>query len=61
MVRAALDLAEITSEDPHAGLAGSGGAGKIIRAILRLYDDAIAQLETEWKIEQARTGRRSRA
>lgn len=53
MVRAALDLANIASEDPHAGLPDAGDLGKL-GADLRLYDEAIARMETEWKIEQAR-------
>jgi PmbA protein len=53
MVRAALDLAKITTEDPHAGLPEEEDLGKF-GSDLRLYDDAIANMETEWKIEQAR-------
>jgi PmbA protein len=53
MIRAALELAKITSDDPHAGLPDPGDLGKI-GGDLRLYDDTIAQMETEWKIEQAR-------
>src|ERR1700721_2607664 len=52
MVRAALELAKITSEDPHAGLPESGDLGKL-DADLGLYDDAIARMETGWKIAQA--------
>ena len=54
MVCAALDLAKITSEDPHAGLPESGELGKL-HAELRLYDDSIAAMTTEWKIAQAQT------
>jgi PmbA protein len=53
MVRAALELAKITTEDPHAGLPDAGDLGKF-GGDLRLYDDAISNMETEWKIEQAR-------
>jgi PmbA protein len=52
MVKTALDLAAITSEDPFAGLPEEnecGSAGE-----LRLYDDAVARLEPGWKIEQAK-------
>ena len=52
MVRSALDLAKITTEDPHAGLPEPGDLGQIT-ADLRLYDDSISRMETEWKIEQA--------
>jgi len=53
MIRAALELAKITSDDPHAGLPDTEDLGKI-DGDLRLYDDTIARMETEWKIEQAR-------
>ena len=53
MVRAALDLATITSEDPHAGMPEPDELGAI-SGDLRLYDDAIASMETEWKIAQAK-------
>ncbi len=53
MVRAALDLAKITTEDPHAGLPDAEDLGKF-GSDLRLYDEAISNMETEWKIEQAR-------
>ncbi len=52
MVRAALDLAGITGEDPHAGLPESEDLGKLT-GDLRLYDEAIGRMETEWKIAQA--------
>jgi PmbA protein len=50
MVDAALELAKITSEDPHAGLPEECGR---FDGDLKLYDDAIAVLETPWKIVQA--------
>jgi len=53
MVRAALDLAKITSDDPHAGLPEREDLGSF-SGDLKLYDDSIAAMETEWKIEQAR-------
>lgn len=53
MVQAALALAKITSEDPYAGLPEPGDLGKL-SGDLRLYDDAIARMETEWKIGQAK-------
>ena len=53
MVQAALALAKITTEDPHAGLPDAEDLGRF-GGDLRLYDDAIARMETEWKISQAR-------
>ncbi len=53
MVEGALDLAKITNEDPFAGLPEPGDLGKL-PGDLRLYDDAIARMQTEWKIAQAR-------
>ena len=52
MVRAALSVAKITSEDPHAGLPESSELGRLTTD-LNLYDEAIAQLETDWKITEA--------
>jgi PmbA protein len=52
MVRAALSVAKITTEDPHAGLPERSDLGRLT-AGLKLYDEAIANLETEWKISQA--------
>ncbi len=51
MVSAALELAKITSEDPFGGLPEEFGK---VETDLRLYDDAIARMESEWKIAQAR-------
>jgi PmbA protein len=51
MVSAALELAKITSEDPFSGLPEEFGK---VETDLRLYDDAIARMESEWKIAQAR-------
>ena len=50
MVGAALDLAKITSEDPHAGMPEEFGK---FEGDLKLYDDAVAAIETEWKIARA--------
>ncbi len=52
MVKSALDLAAITSEDPFAGLPDPGEFGKI-ETDQKLYDESIARMETEWKISQA--------
>jgi PmbA protein len=52
MVRAALSLAKITGEDPYAGLPESSELGRL-STDLHLYDEAIAQLETDWKIGEA--------
>jgi PmbA protein len=53
MVRAALGLLSITSEDPEAGLPEQQDLGQIA-SDLHLYDDAIAQMAPEWKIAQAK-------
>ncbi len=53
MVTAALALAKITSEDPHAGLPERDALGKLA-GNLRMYDPAIEQLETPVKIEMAK-------
>jgi PmbA protein len=50
MVRGALDLAKITTEDDHAGMPEVFGA---LTEDLRLYDGAIASLETGAKIDSA--------
>ena len=54
MVSKALELAAITTEDPHAGLPEDGELGSL-KCELELYDDAIAGMATEWKVDQART------
>ena len=43
------------------GLAGRRRTSGTLNGDLRLYDDAIASMETEWKIEQAQARRRGRA
>jgi PmbA protein len=53
MVRGALDLAKITSEDPFAGLPDASDLGTLSED-LGLYDAAIEGMETEWKIAQAK-------
>lgn len=53
MVNAALALAKITSEDPHAGLPDRESLGKL-EGDLRMYDEAIERLETSAKIEMAK-------
>jgi PmbA protein len=53
MVRGAIDLAKITSEDPFAGLPDESDLGSR-KEDLGLYDDAIEGMETEWKIAQAK-------
>ena len=53
MVRAALELLTITSEDPEAGLPEAQDLGQV-NSELRLYDDAIARMDPEWKIAQAK-------
>lgn len=52
MVRSALQLADLTTEDPHAGLPEGGVLG-VHEGDLKLYDEAIADLASEWKIDQA--------
>jgi len=53
MVQAALEMAKLTSEDPHAGLPNPSDLGQLT-SDLQLYDEAIARMEPDWKIEQAR-------
>jgi PmbA protein len=53
MVRSALDLARVTTEDPHAGLPDAADLGAM-EFDLKLYDPAIEAMETDWKIAQAR-------
>src|SRR5271155_1085482 len=53
MVRGALDLAKITSEDPFAGLPDASDQGQRTED-LGLYDETIESMETEWKIAQAK-------
>lgn len=53
MVRGAMDLAAITTEDPFAGLPDPSDLGSRGED-LQLYDPAIEDMETEWKIAQAK-------
>jgi len=52
MVRGAMGLARITTPDPHAGLPDPADLGRFPND-LRLYDDSVSRMETEWKIAQA--------
>lgn len=52
MVQAAVNLAKITTEDPHAGLPEPEDLGSV-EGDLGLYDDAVSRIETDWKIQQA--------
>ncbi|MEP6961708.1 MAG: metallopeptidase TldD-related protein [Acidobacteriota bacterium] len=52
MVKSAMELAEITTEDPFAGLPEREEMGKF-SGDLGLYDPSIEKMETEWKIAQA--------
>jgi len=52
MVRGALDLARITTPDPHAGLPDPADLGQF-SGDLKLYSDSVSGMETEWKIAQA--------
>ncbi len=53
MVLSAIDLASVTTEDPHAALPDPDELGSI-QGDLRLFSDDIAGLATELKIETAR-------
>ena len=53
MVKAALALAKITSEDPQAGLPERETLGKL-EGDLRMYDETMERLETPAKIEMAK-------
>ncbi|MBY0504385.1 MAG: TldD/PmbA family protein [Bryobacteraceae bacterium] len=53
MVRAAVDNAEVTGEDPFAGLPDAADLGQH-SADLSLFDEGIASLTTPEKIEQAK-------
>jgi len=53
MVKSAIELADITTEDPHAGMPEPGELGQI-EGDLKLYDADVADLATEVKIETAR-------
>ena len=53
MVKSAIELADITTADPHAGLPDAAELGSI-PGDLKLYSDDIAGLETALKIETAK-------
>ena len=53
MVVSALDLARITTQDPFAGLPDASDLGRL-EGDLDLYDPGVEQLDTPYKIEQAR-------
>ncbi|MBK5294349.1 MAG: TldD/PmbA family protein [Acidobacteriia bacterium] len=57
MVLQALDLARVTSEDPHAGLPDPSELGKFT-GDLSLFHEDVGALETATKIEMAREGER---
>jgi len=53
LIRSAIELADITTEDPHAGLPEPDELGSI-PGKLGLYSPDVEQLETEFKIDSAR-------
>ena len=53
MVSSAIELASITTEDPHAGLPEPGELGSINNN-LQLFSSDVAALETPYKIQQAK-------
>ena len=53
MVKSAIELADITTEDPHAGLPEAGELGAI-EGDLELYSEGIANIETKVKIDSAK-------
>lgn len=52
MVKSALEIAKISTEDPHAGLPDASELGSI-DGDLRMYNEDVAMLETGYKIQQA--------
>lgn len=58
MLRSALELAKVTSEDPHAGLPDEKELGAI-SGDLDLYYEDVYSLATEQRIEQARRAERA--
>ncbi|MGI8743335.1 MAG: TldD/PmbA family protein [Bryobacteraceae bacterium] len=52
MVKSAIEIARISTEDPHAGLPDPSELGAIDRD-LQMYSDDVATLETDYKIQQA--------
>src|SRR5580704_12293356 len=53
MVDSAIELAAISSEDPHAGLPDSSEFGAL-SGDLQLYSNDISSIDTDQRIEQAR-------
>ena len=53
MVRSAMDLAELTTEDPHTGLPETEELGKV-EGDLQLFSDETAELPTEERISLAK-------
>ncbi len=54
LVKSAVELADVTTEDPHAGLPDPVDLGSL-SGDLELYSEEVAELETNLKIESART------
>jgi PmbA protein len=53
LVRGAIELADITTEDPHAGLPGAEELGAL-DGDLGMYSEDVEKLETPFKIENAK-------
>jgi PmbA protein len=53
LVRSAIELADVTTEDPHAGLPDRGEMGAL-SGDLKLFSPDVVQLETELKIATAK-------
>ncbi len=53
LVKSALELADVTTEDPHAGLPERGELGSI-SGDLELYSEDVACLQTDLKVNSAR-------
>ena len=52
LVHSALEIAEISTDDPFAGLPEQGELGKV-EGDLQLYNEGVERLETQHKIDQA--------
>ena len=52
MVRSALEIAKISTDDPHAGLPDASELGSL-QGDLKLYSDDVDKLDTAYKIQQA--------
>lgn len=53
LVESALEIADISTEDPHAGLPDSSELGSLTEN-LQLYSSDIQDIDTDYRIEQAR-------